>query len=85
MHIRACSTNDGVGRRNEGFFACLWVAGARDVGLWIWVGLEGAVGRRGSWGECLRVEFRDGIVADFDSGGVLVMLLVGAVLKKRSV
>jgi hypothetical protein len=49
MHIRACSTHDRVGRRNEGFFACLWMAGARDVDLRIRVGLEGAVGGRGSW------------------------------------
>ena len=35
------------------------------------VGLEGAVGRGGAWGEGLGTEFWSGVVADEDTGLVL--------------
>lgn len=78
MNICACSTYNGIGCGNKCFFACLWVAGARGIGLGVGIGFEGAVRGSGSWWQNLGVELGDGIVTDFDSGAMLAMLLVGA-------
>jgi hypothetical protein len=62
MDVRAGGAGDAVGGGDEGLFARLRVR----------VGREGAVGRGGSGREGLGVEFRGGVVADFDSWSVLV-------------
>jgi hypothetical protein len=49
------------------------MAGAGRAGLRVGVRRECAVGGCGSRREGLGVEFGDGVVADFDAGGVLVM------------